>query len=98
MNYAISYLQGVTNKARTDIEESLQKEQSEVLMKEANKVSSVIDIMGFWANECHLDFRKLHKHLNVPEADQRQEAICFNSCTAKSFEMKQIESLYSDLY
>ena len=88
MNTAISYLQGVVSGAKTSFETDLKTQNTEVLMKESNKVSAVLGMMDFCKDECQLSFRSIKVGGDI----DANTSTCFNSCVSKSFEMKQIES------
>ena len=89
MNSAFSYLQGLVSAVKSDFSLDMQQEQTDVLMKESNKVSSVLKMMEFCSDECKLSFNT-NSTDDESEFDLRTQ--CFNSCTAKTFEMKQMES------
>ena len=47
MNSAIDYVQGLIVNVKADLNTNFQKENNEILLKEAHKVDSVLDIMNF---------------------------------------------------
>jgi hypothetical protein len=95
MNSALNYFQGYISDFKSDFSEDLQKENSQLLYKESNKISVVLEIMNFWKSECQIDF-----HANGTDGlfSLEQKERCFSSCSAKTFEVKQMESFHKDMF
>mmetsp|Transcript_2631 Transcript_2631/g.3084 ORF Transcript_2631/g.3084 Transcript_2631/m.3084 type:complete len:92 (-) Transcript_2631:88-363(-) len=91
MDSALNYLNGLLSGAQTKIDTNFQVENNQILMKEASKVDSVLKTMNFCADECEMNFSK-------GDNEDSMKLSCFNSCAAKTFEMKQIESYNRSLF
>lgn len=91
MNTAFNYLSGVISDVKSGLDTNYDSENNDVLMKEANKVDSVLKSMNFCADECQINFHKF-----TPE--DAESTRCFNSCTTKTFQVKQLEGYNRSLF
>lgn len=91
MNTAFNYLQNLASDVKTGLDTNFDSENNATLIQEADKVDSVLQSMNFCTEKCQINF---HKFTNEDSTQLR----CFNSCTTKTFEVKQIESYNRSLF
>lgn len=73
MDYAITYLQTAIQQAKQKVNRSLEAQNVEVMIRESDKVTNVLEIMNFCSDECHLPFGKqsITLQTNSEEMNQR---------------------------
>ena len=148
MNFGLTYLQGKIKSATNSWNSALQEDNGAILIRKANKINTVLDMMSFWQSEWDLKFSdssseqksvingkyKLFQFLFYDfnslaltqikifclywfifimsiihnaflsllpienNYSESKEEFCFQSWTAKTFEVKQIESFMYDKY
>lgn len=91
MNRAINYLESLVSGAKEQLGSNYDEANTQTLIREAYKVDSVFNMMNFCSEECNINFATFAK-----DPEEASKTKCFNSCTTKTFEMKQIESFQRD--
>ena len=57
MDIALSYLQNIVQSKADSWKSLLELDEEDYLIRKAQKVNTVLDIMGFWQNEWNLSFK-----------------------------------------
>ena len=56
MNFGLTYLQGKIKSATNSWNSALQEDNGAILIRKANKINTVLDMMSFWQSEWDLKF------------------------------------------